>query len=185
MRVLIISTYRCGGKSFTHWIAEELNYEAILEPYNWNRNGGPEIDINDIFTKDNIVTKVPYHDYLEPIEEFIRKFDKAIGLTRDNIEESAESMAWADQHKQWHEKYTMTEEWIKDNEEKIKESIMFYIHTNPIVKKLPILQVTYENLFQKKTDVIKVKDYLGIDVLKHDYYLNDNKRLRNWKAPLI
>ena len=51
---------------------------------------------------------------------------------------------------------------MKNNKEKIETAKLYFYKANPIIKNLPILQVTYENLFQKTTDIKKVEDYLGI-----------------------
>lgn len=196
MRVLIISTYRCGGNSFTSWIAEELKSDAIFEPYDYSNENKIKnkfwiynkqkyhqiVKSFDFFNEDNIVVKIPYNDSLEPIDSLINKFDKSIAITRDNIRESAESMLWAKQNDQWQKKYKINDDWIKNNINEIENEMKSHCYMNLKVKNLPILQVTYENLFQERTDIIKVEDFLDI---KYNHCMDEENKLRNGKKSFI
>ena len=204
MSILIISTYRCGGTSLTNWIAEESGFEAIHEPYDYlsedeydfyqlkenfwmynyhNKKNYRSVKSFDIFTRDDLVVKLPYNFCLEPIETFINKFDKKIVLSRRNLRDSAESMIMAKQNNIWQKKYQMSEQWIKDNNDLIKKEMLYFKSINNAIKSIPILHVTYENLFQKNTDIKKLEKYLKISY--NPYWLDQSNRLRNGKRNFI
>jgi len=193
MRILIISSYRCGGYSFSNWLGKELDYEMVHEPYNFcyemQKLRSLSIIPKDpeyIFTTNDIIVKFPYQD-LEKInrddmknlpEDLINKFDKTIGLTRENLLESAQSMVWARKNNKWHDTYSMTPEWLENNKEEILTTRNDLLDTNEKIKKLSILQVAYENIFINKSDISKIQDYLSIKKLRFLNLLDSHFRYR-------
>ena len=47
------------------------------------------------------------------------------------------------------------------------------------ISNLPIFQITYENIFETKMDIDKIKTYVGLNDLKYLHYLDTTNRLRN------
>jgi hypothetical protein len=98
MRVLIISLPRTGSNSLMKQYSEKYNLKMFGEPYNEiNKNLWSENDLNS----DNIIIKTIIHqtpnNQLSCIKFWInesKKYDKVILLSRKNLNECAESVAF-------------------------------------------------------------------------------------------
>ncbi len=179
MRILIISSYRCGGNSFMYWISRELNLKHVSEPYNKDYNKVKDLSL------DNIVVKMPYTDFsfVESFDNFVNSYDKVLAIIREDVRAACESGVIV-KHLElegdnfigripmhgidiWRSNYYVDEDFIKKYDEEITYHMDWYKRTNEEIKKLNILQVTYENIFIKKMDVDKVINYLDIKNPKH------------------
>jgi hypothetical protein len=173
MRILIIALMRSGGYQLNEWLAKELGYEMIHEP----------IRTNQSIEGDNIVVKC----LVGEMDIDLTKWDKIIGLTREDIWECAKSSVYAEQTKKWHIRYEMTNKWIEDNKENIikkesniKNEINFIKELNGIQ-----LQVTYERIYNTKEDIERIKDYIGIKNTKYEYLLDNRNRLNRVLSSLV
>ena len=84
MRILIIANQRSGSTVLGEWLSYELNYKYINEP-----------KIVENIIDDNVIVKCLYVTF--PSKNFntlIEKYDKIIGLTRKNTDESAISLLY-------------------------------------------------------------------------------------------
>jgi hypothetical protein len=70
--------------------------------------------------------------------------------------------------------------WLKENEKQI-ENVMYDINisNNKLKNITEGLQITYEGIFYTKEDVIKLKDYLKLDVLKYVNFIDKKNRYQN------
>ena len=114
-----------------------------------------------ICNKNNIIRKIVIEEY-NPSNEVIEKFDKVICLSRENDIDSAISFINADNKSKWHDSYEITNEWIKDNQNKIIETFYKYEDLKNRLKNKNLFQITYENMYINKTDVDRVISYLNI-----------------------
>jgi len=119
MRIAIISHYRSGSTMFSRWLALELGYYLIIEPYNtdksWNKNR--EYNIEQSLQLENVVVKYLYNQFNTPmeIESVLNSFDKIILLIRQNDKESAISAVYADENKKFHNTYFIDDMWIDNH----------------------------------------------------------------------
>ena len=170
MRILILSHTRCGSTTLCKWLSKELDIELDETPYDKNL-------FNFVFEKENIIRKIVIEEYI-PTNEDINKFDKVICLSRENNIDSAISFINADNEGRWHDTYEITNEWIKDNQNKIIETVYKYEHLKNRLKNKNLFQITYENMYINKTDVNRVIDYLNIENPKHLDMIDYDKKYR-------
>jgi len=106
MKVLIISTARCGSTSLMKNIAKEKNLKPIFEPFNFRQDNKTQYttDLDDVVVK-TLVGQYPHSsdtldinglvEWESWICEFIKEFDEVILLTRKNLNAAAESFSVA------------------------------------------------------------------------------------------
>jgi hypothetical protein len=178
MRILIIALVRTGGYQFNDWLALELGYERVHEPI--VRNVSTE-------GKDNIVVKNLINDYEKDINlhNDLKNWDRIIGLTRENTYDTAISHVYALQNKEWRLPYNVTDEWILENENEIKEVEQWFIESTNYLKAIKEIElfVTYEGIYYTKEDIQRVKDYVGIKNAKYKHLLDNSNKLRDRPIP--
>lgn len=189
MRIAIISHYRSGSTSFCRWLSSELNLPLIIEPYNidvyWNKNRVNNIE--SALHLENVVVKYLYNQFENEQQLFnvLNSFDKILLLTRENEIDSAISAVYAEETKKYHNTYFIDTNWINKHNGNIELEIEnIKVLKNKINNISNGLHITYENIFVQTTDIIKIKEYIGIELFKNEYnYLLDNKRrYRNNKS---
>ena len=185
MRVAIIAHHRSGSTNLSKWLSMELGYDWISEPYNtdtkyWNNNVKERYQKS--LVNDNIVVKYIYNQFTDKTQiiETINSFDKLIILTRDNIRECAISSIYVNIINKAHNSYILDTTWLRENEKQI-ENVMYDINisNNKLKNITEGLQITYEGIFYTKEDVIKLKDYLKLDVLKYVNFIDKKNRYQN------
>jgi len=188
MRIAIISHHRSGSTMFSRWLSFELGYSLILEPYNiddWNKNR--EYNIQNALKQENVIVKYLYNQFNNQteIDEVLNNFDKIILLIRKNEKESAISAVYASENKKFHSTYFIDDNWIHNHIALIENQIINLNILKDKIKNIPTgLLVTYENIFEEKTDIDKIKNYIGLNVFKHNYshLIDTNLRYRNNKS---
>ena len=170
MRILILSHTRCGSTTLCKWLSKELNFEVDYDQYDVNT-------FNSIFIKNNIIKKIVIEEY-NPPNEVIEKFDKVICLSRGNNVDSAISFINAENKGKWHDIYEITNEWIKDNKNKIIETVYKYEQLKTLLKNKNLFRITYENMYINKIDINRVIVYLNIENPKHLNMLDYDKKYR-------
>ena len=181
MRILIFSQGRCGSTSLTTYIGNSLNLEKIYEPTNPNKNGS--IDIDSLFLKDNIVVKIMEWELLNlnmSFEDIKTQFDKTIILTREDVNEQAESFYNSIENDKWDVNWNINDiknfsieklNNIKTKLEKDKEFLLNLMGEH----------FTYESIFITGNDIEKLNNYLDIIDIKFLNILNKNNKLRYTK----
>jgi hypothetical protein len=189
MRIAIISHYRSGSTMFSRWLSLELGYYLIIEPYNtdksWNKNR--EYNIEQSLQLENVVVKYLYNQFNTPmeIESVLNSFDKIILLIRQNDKESAISAVYADENKKFHNTYFIDDMWIDNHIGLIENEIINLTMLKDKIKNISNgLLVTYENIFEEKIDIDKIKNYIGLDMFKHNHMhvLDKKYRYKNNKS---
>lgn len=176
MRILIIATERSGGFQLTKWISWEMGYKLIHEPTITPQSVEGE----------NIVVKYLITEIIDRNDIDLTIWDKIIGLIRMDTYEMAISQTVAQELKEWHDSYKISDEWIYNNSKLINESQknaksnIDYLRDIEEIK----LLVSYESIYNTKEDIQRIKDYLGIKNTKYEYLLNNKNRLRK-KTKLI
>jgi hypothetical protein len=194
MRVLILTHPRSGGMSLMKFIASELNYEFYHEPFFGNGDGLSDEDINSKLLVDNkiVVKDFPFRikERGYNLDEVITNFDKVIIHQRHNQRDVAISSLYFDLtngDKKMHQIYELDKEWIKNNENKINETIKNNLHLYQDLNDLKIdcLHTTYDGLFVDKFHITKLTDYLKICDPRYLDILNENRRLQNGNIGMI
>ena len=171
MRILIIAIGRSGGYQLNEWLSIEMSYKMIHEPLRNNLS----INENDIVVKYNI-------DEIENINDIdVTKWDKIIGLIRNDTYDTAISQWFGLQKNEWRKKYEVNDEWIQENQTHIdffQELTIKKIELIKQIKEIELL-VTYEGIYNTKEDIQRIKDYVGISNTKYEHLLDNINRLRN------
>lgn len=193
MRVLILTHGRSGGQSLSRWIHKEFDYNIYHEPlYQKNYE---EIKDNLIHEDNMVVKEFPFNLINKgyDLEEFASTFDKVILHKRNNLRDIAISTTFGwirnkpfdNKISLWHETYEITEDWINENMQEIlkeeqsilkRDNELYKIFDNP---NFIGLRTTFENIFENKTDIPKLLEYLKI---KNPYWidvLDSRHKLRN------
>lgn len=186
MRVLILTHPRSGGFSLLTYIVHELKYSLFHEPFNNLTN----VEINsELLVMDNIVVKdFPHHIESKGYNLFdvISKFDKIIVHYRDDDTDTAISRTYAhtniDGIKKMHSTYKINNQWIINNKDNIKEIMGDVKKKSDDVRNLLIngsLKTTYEGIYNNKSDIPKLLNFLGISNPIHLDILDKKHRLQN------
>jgi hypothetical protein len=171
MRILIIAMGRSGGYQLNQWLALELNYKMIHEPVNNKLN----ID------RDNIVVKCLLNEIKNEKNFDFKNWDKIIGLIRTDVRECAISQTKAVQTNEWRNGYEVSDKWILNNIETINKNQRCAGSGNNYISNIKEigLMVTYEEIYNTKDDIDRIKKYIGMGDLKYEHLLDSNNRLRN------
>lgn len=178
MRILLLTHPRSGGLSLLAWIGHELRIPTLHEPFS-----NPEL-IDKIFNAENVVVK----DFPDSIvrcgydlNDVISKFDKVICHRRESVRDTAISMARLIDSENAHYTYKLDDKWLKDNEELIDEKVKDINETHRVLNELEIggLHTTYDNVYNTKTDIKRLTEYLGIREPAWLDILDNKRRLRN------
>lgn len=175
-RILIVGMGRSGGYNLGMWLSKELDYKFIHEPKINNLDEGGY----------NIVTKYLITEWEVQKNPLLYRYDKIIGLIREGDRDCAISQCWAEQKNQWRNNYTITDEWITENEGYINEMegwVKSKRESLLSIKELGLV-VSYEGIYERKTDIQKILNYVGIKETKYMHLMDESNRLRsNNKKP--
>lgn len=170
MRIGIIAMTRSGGRTLGQWIASETGYNFMHEPSNNKMENNTESDL---------IVKWKVGEW-DNVDKSNLKIDKWIGLYRNDCKEAATSHLRALQTKEWHVKYGITNEWIKENEKQINELQEWMVSCNSKLKSIPELEliISYEGIYNTGTDIPKLLKYLNIENPKYLHLLDSSNRFR-------
>ncbi|MEY4572096.1 MAG: hypothetical protein RLZ10_1322 [Bacteroidota bacterium] len=177
MRILVLSHTRCGSTTLCKWLERELNVELDETPYS-------EILFNSVFEKENIIRKIVVEEYF-PTKEEIDKFDKVIFLNRKNIFDTAISHITANNLKEWHIQYEVTNEWIEENKIKILNISNYLNGLKMKINNYNGFHITYEDIYVNKSSIYKILDYMGIVSPNHLDMLEYDKKYRKDKNVFV
>lgn len=186
MRVLILTHERSGGMNLLMWLSTELSYDnkphnCYHEPYN------NPINPPDLFTDQNILVK----EFPESIEEngyslneFMDTFDYVIRLVRNNTYEASISQTFMRSpergNESVHNVYSVDKEWIDRNQIEI---LIRQTELDDKIERLKSIDrgilVSYENIYDGKSDIDLIKNYLNLGWLKFEELLNNKYKLRD------
>lgn len=171
MRILLYTGYRTGSLSLGEWLACELNFKYYHEPFNkLNKNALEQYKNFSIENSKDCIIKISPHDGFD-FEKLKTLFDKIIILYRENTLEQSESMIWSRYKDIYHHEYsnnvltyahyTISENWLKENAEKINIKKIDLDNENILLKKLDEFTLTYEELYYSNRGVERLENYIG------------------------
>lgn len=173
MNIFILSYGRNGGTSLGRWLSLELDRVYIHEPFNGNSF---HIYKNIDYKKENYVIK------LEP--EQLHNIDGnklVIGLIRENIKDCAISHLRASQSNIWNSYYTITNEWIDSNANNINKLCSRIENQNMHIKNMNCdILLTYENLYETKSDFYKICKFFNIKTPKYQHLMDSKMKYRKF-----
>lgn len=169
MRIGIIAMGRSGGYNLGQWISYELGYPYKHEPYINNLDtNGKDIVVKWLVAEWNEMKVKP-------------EMDKWIGLWREDVRECAISHLKSYQTDKWREGYTITNEWINQNEieiQRIQSSIELENNKIPKISQIEFT-ITYEGIYDSGKDIKRLIEYLDIKAPKYLHLFNRAGRLRD------
>lgn len=193
MKVLILTHGRSGGLSLANWIEKELKLELFHEPF-IKLNHDLYVTEN-LFTKDNIVVKeFPFNIELYGFDvyDYIKLFDKLIIHKRENLRDTAISHVSGQYRNQdvknksnWHNVYSLDEEWIQKNIKKIEKEELELLNRNKLLDEIinnpeiKGLRTTYVGIFDTKMEIPNLLMHLNIENPILLDMLDNRHKLRN------
>jgi hypothetical protein len=132
--------------------------------------------------KSDIVVKYLINEIENELDTFDWDgWDKVIGLIRSDTMECAISQYWARSTNVWHAPYTLTDDWVIENEDNLKTEYNLIQRHRELICSIPQIKllVSYENIYQSNTDLKKITDYLEIEKINSYHRLHNINRLRN------
>ncbi len=171
MKVLIVAQARSGSTSLLKAVGYGSDLMIINEPFRDSDNFADDYKL--LKDTDNIVVKT-VDNWFYRMEEFsdpnklFSMFDKVIGLTRNNIEDTTTSYLVASHFNSWRKgqksHQLSEEEYNKIISDQYEER---YSHVKKIqqeIKSFDIEQFTYEGLFIDKNELELIEKYLGFEI---------------------
>ena len=168
MKILLISHTRCGSTVLGRWVSKNLGLKFDEIPYN-------EKTFYNV--KEDTLKKIVVEEHF-PTEAELKLFDKIICLTRINSFETAVSYIFANEASTWHEKYIISDYWLKSRADKINKWAIRFEKLKNSVRGYMELQVEYENIYENTSDIEILKNYLNIKRIDFDYMLSSENRYR-------
>ena len=171
MKVLIVAQARSGSTSLLKAVGYGSDLMIINEPFRDNDKFSDDYKL--IKDTDNIVVKT-VGNWFYRMDEFsdpnklFSMFDKVIGLTRNNVEETTTSYLVASHFNSWRkgqkEHKLSDEEYNKIILDKYEEQLEDVKKIQSEIKSFNIEQFTYEGLFKDKTELDAIEKYLGFEI---------------------
>ncbi len=171
MKVLIVAQARSGSTSLLKAIGYSSDLMIINEPFRDITKFSDDYKL--LKDTDNIVVKT-VDNWFYRIDEFsdpnrlFSMFDKVIGLTRNNIEDTTTSYLIASHFNSWRKgqkSYKLSKE--EYNSIILNQYEDRYNHVKKIqqeIKLFDIEQFTYEGLFIDRNELNLIENYLGFEI---------------------
>lgn len=191
MRVLILTHERSGGMSLLMWLSTELSHDnkphdCYHEPH--NNSSGP----SDLFTNQNVLVKEfpkSIEENGHSLHEFINTFDYVIRLIRNNTYDTSISQTFIMSPERGnnseHEVYDVDKEWVERNQKEISKTQQEFEDKIEKLKSIDKgILVSYENIYEGKSDIDLIKNHLKLNWLRFGELLNNKYKLRGGKPVL-
>jgi|694.fasta_scaffold43853_5 hypothetical protein len=188
MRVLILTHQRSGGMSLLQYIKYELTYKEYHEPFFGNGDGLTDEQINtELLVDDNVIVKdFPFRIIARGynLQDVISKFDKVIIHHRGNYRDVAISLTYFQENdgNKIHLPYKVTDEWIKDNEDKIQQIMKDTEEMYNDIQNINYdncLRTSYDGIYNDKSDIPRLLSFLNIYDPFYLDILDNRHRLQN------
>jgi hypothetical protein len=171
MKVLIVAQARSGSTSLLKAVGYSSDLMIVNEPFRDSTKFADDYSL--LKDTDNIVVKI-VDNWFYRMEEFsdpnklFSMFDKVIGLTRNNIEDTTTSYLVASHFNSWRKSqrnFTLSEdEYNKIILNKYEEQYNHVKGIQEAIKSFNIEQFTYEGLFIDRTELDAIEKYLGFEI---------------------
>lgn len=175
LKVLIVAQARSGSTSLLRAVGYSSDLMIINEPFRDSPTTGSTLadDYKLLKDTDNIVVKIVGNwfyrmEELSDPNTLFSMFDKVIGLTRNNTEETTKSYLVASHFNSWRKGQKAhklsEEEYKKIILDKYEEQLEDVKKIQSEIKSFNIEQFTYEGLFIDKTELDAIEKYLGFEI---------------------
>ena len=171
MKVLVVAQARSGSTSLLKAIGYGSDLMIINEPFRDSDKFADDYKL--IKDTDNIVVKT-VGNWFNRMEEFsdpnklFSMFDKVVGLTRNDIEETTTSYLIASHLNSWRkgqkDHKLSEEEYNKIISNNYEEQYNNIKSIQEEIKSFNIEQFTYEGLFKDRTELDAIEKYLGFEI---------------------
>jgi hypothetical protein len=168
MKILIVTSNRCGSLALASWLQKELSakdlsipndtqYSVIADAHNYNT----------FSEKDNCIVVLLYKDYKKIIEanNFLpeEQFDFTICLKRDASKAQSESYLWNIEHKK-NKPYFITNEWLLKNKKELKKLELEFKKEFDEMSNIFGYHAVYESVFNETIpeDLWNISAYIGL-----------------------
>lgn len=175
MRILLLKHRRAGGFCLSQWIANELQLHHYHEPFAeeqpFNRHNAERA----LYSDNVLVEEIPesIKEFGIDYESYLGTFEKIVCLTRKDLRECAISMQTFIQKDKVKQYNVITKNWLGLNEEEFKLNEEYLKKSKlDVLNVTNGIQVTYEDIFETKKDILKLANYLEINNLKYEHLLN-------------
>jgi len=189
MRILVNASPRTGATTFINWLSKELDLKVINEPFNPNHTNIKELQ-NSFYTNKHIIAKITGGECFNTSK---KEWDFIIGLTRESLDECAESYTKAmlenKSKEEWHTPYIIDETWINKHKPEIDLYKAYILEQNNYIfsNKEIDFYITYEEIYFGNTKIKELELLLNTK-FKYTKYLDLSKKYRkitNKKSYLI
>lgn len=189
MRILILTSPRCGSSALTRALSKALNYKEYQEPYNKFWGSKYYKKDADIFEDNCVVKLIAYEkspgyegSTLSFLLEFIKQFDRVIFLDRKDFTAQLESYSFMRQHRyngDWQARYIYKEDTKLDVDNYylslLKDIVLFL--SNQSKKSITY----YEDIFSNNPELVEsTLEKSGINIKYEDLrpYIDSKYKLR-------
>lgn len=171
MTILIIATSRSGGYSLLNWLGAEMGYQTEHEPNlsHWK-----------VKSKYNVIVKYLVGQIQNEKKFKFEKWDRIIGLYRENINDCAISFVNSVENDNWFNPYNLTDEWLGQKKKEIEYYEKIILDKQNYLKNIEKIKlfVTYEGIYERGDDVQKILKYVGVENPKYLHMLDKKLKLR-------
>jgi hypothetical protein len=174
--------------SLLQYIKYELTYKEYHEPFFGNGDGLTDEQINtELLVDDNVIVKdFPFRIIARGynLQDVISKFDKVIIHHRGNYRDVAISLTYFQENdgNKIHLPYKVTDEWIKDNEDKIQQIMKDTEEMYNDIQNINYdncLRTSYDGIYNDKSDIPRLLSFLNIYDPFYLDILDNRHRLQN------
>lgn len=149
MRILIITHPRSGSYTLANWLAKEINATLFIDPT-------VEVKSNHC-----VVRSIN-------IAEDLATYDCVIVHSRKNTKDTAISMAYFRENPDYdpHTTYTITDQWISDNYQLIKELDAEFKAYNDVlngIERDDLIHTTYERCYVGNASIEAIAELIGMN----------------------
>jgi hypothetical protein len=191
MRILILSQSRSGSTGLTAWLKSETNEPVMVNPFNPFAKSEEQLNEDLEWLKsdrglilkfvDNMFLKSSNPDVYDP-NRLISRFDKVIGLTREDDYACAYSRLIGELSNNWRgnsQSSEVSQYEIYQNMYKVDLYIPEVQKHKEFILELPLFQITYEEIYKEK-NVSRLLDYLEIQPKNLEYLFENKNITNNW-----
>jgi hypothetical protein len=189
MRILVLAQSRSGSTSLSAWLKSETGEEVMLEPFNPHANTEEQLaaQLEWVNSDRGLILKFVDNMFLqvnaiESVDWLMSKFDKVIGLTREDDDACAYSRLvahLANDYRGSADTAEVDNMVINQNADLLSSYKTHAATQKAYIRNLDIFQITFEELYEQQ-DASRLIEYLGITPTNLDYLFENKNQTNNW-----
>lgn len=170
MRILVLKHRRAGGFNLSKWIASELQlhhyHEPLGEEHPFNRHNAERALYGDNVVIEEIPESIK--EFGVDYQDYLNTFDKIVCLTRKDIKECAISLQTFIKKDEYEQYNIINTDWLSLNQNEFVKNEKYLNDSKlEVLNVTNSLQVTYEDIYETKTDITRLTNYLEIKNLHY------------------